>query len=238
MTKALRSGIAQPGETQGQWHGGCTCRCVVTNSGERRYCIRSLADHTDWVRCVAPSGDGLWLASAGNDQVVRIWNGSAQWQCSSSLAGHEHVIESVAWAPGSTARGSASALPSVPAAETSSVGTEMTPPPAPPARSDLLLATGSRDKTVRVWQVVTSQQLASFSHDNWVRCVAWHASAKFIISASDDRTIRVYDLKAARCLRTIDEAHSHFVTTIALHATAPILISGGVDTTIKLWPCK
>ncbi len=77
-----------------------------------------------------------------------------------------------------------------------------------------------------------------FSHDNWVRSVAWHASSKFLISASDDRTIRVFDLKAGRRLRTMEEAHGHFVTSIALHANGLFLASGGVDQIVKLWACK
>lgn len=33
------------------------------------------------------------------------------------------------------------------------------------------------------------------AHENWVRCVLLHPSGKFIISASDDKSIRVFDIK-------------------------------------------
>jgi platelet-activating factor acetylhydrolase IB subunit alpha len=33
------------------------------------------------------------------------------------------------------------------------------------------------------------------AHENWVRSVVFHPSGKFIISASDDKTIRVMDIK-------------------------------------------
>ena len=37
------------------------------------------------------------------------------------------------------------------------------------------------------------------AHENWVRGVLLHASGKFIVSCSDDKSIRVYDIKV-RCL--------------------------------------
>lgn len=51
-------------------------------------------------------------------------------------------------------------------------------------------------------------------HSNWVRSIVFAPSGKFLLTASDDKTIRLWDLKTGRCTKTID-AHSHFVTCIA-----------------------
>lgn len=37
------------------------------------------------------------------------------------------------------------------------------------------------------------------AHENWVRCVVFHPSGKFILSSSDDKTIRVMDIKVLTC---------------------------------------
>lgn len=50
--------------------------------------------------------------------------------------------------------------------------------------------------------------------DNWVRALIFHPSGKFLLSASDDKTIRTWDLATGRCLKVL-EAHGHFVTTMA-----------------------
>lgn len=50
--------------------------------------------------------------------------------------------------------------------------------------------------------------------DNWVRALVFHPSGKFLLSASDDKTIRTWDLATGRCLKVL-EAHGHFVTTLA-----------------------
>jgi platelet-activating factor acetylhydrolase IB subunit alpha len=59
-----------------------------------------------------------------------------------------------------------------------------------------LLVSGSRDKSVKVWNFVLQECLFTFSyHDNWVKSVILHPSGNYVISTGDDRSIRVMDLK-------------------------------------------
>lgn len=76
------------------------------------------------------------------------------------------------------------------------------------------LASGSRDKTIRIWDVSVGQCLLTLNgHDNWVRGLAFHPGGKYLVSASDDKTIRVWDLRNKRCMKTL-YAHQHFCTSI------------------------
>lgn len=113
------------------------------------------------------------------------------------------------------------------------------PAPAGDGSEFSYLASGSRDRTVRLWDAIRGQQLMVFSaHESWVRCVVMHPSGKYVISSSDDKSIRVMDLKEGRCLRTIGDAHTHFITSIAMSTSNPILVSGSVDKNVSVWSCS
>jgi len=201
------------------------------------FCDHTLSDHTDWVRCLAVRNtDGGLLATAGNDQSIFVYNITNGRKKISQLNGHEHVIESVAFITSAT-----------PAALAESSGgkdkmssmrkkvTTMGDKNNEESRMNYLVS-GGRDRSVRLWNVLTSQCISVFKyHENWVRSVLLHPSGKYIISAGDDRTIRVMDIKTNRCIRTMTDAHPHFVSSISMHHTLPILISGGVDQTVKCW---
>lgn len=94
-------------------------------------------------------------------------------------------------------------------------------------------------------------------HDNWVRALVFHPTGKFLLSCSDDKTIRVWELASGRCIKTV-EAHGHFVQSMAwgratTGGTVPngagpssdgkgeeekrvnVVATGSVDQTIKVW---
>jgi platelet-activating factor acetylhydrolase IB subunit alpha len=49
------------------------------------------------------------------------------------------------------------------------------------------------------------------SHENWVRSVIFHPSGKYILSSSDDKSIRVLDIKViSTCL--FSSCHLHCFT--------------------------
>jgi platelet-activating factor acetylhydrolase IB subunit alpha len=100
------------------------------------------------------------------------------------------------------------------------------------------VVTGSRDRTVRVWHVLTGSCICVFSdHENWVRNVQFHPSGHVVIAVSEDRTIRAFDLKEGRkSVRTINDAHSHFITSFDMTGTT--MVTGSVDKTLKSWPLK
>lgn len=50
-------------------------------------------------------------------------------------------------------------------------------------------------------------------HDNWIRGLVFHPGGKYVLSASDDKTLRIWDIKNKRNQKTLD-AHQHFVTSI------------------------
>jgi platelet-activating factor acetylhydrolase IB subunit alpha len=100
------------------------------------------------------------------------------------------------------------------------------------------LASGSRDRSVRLWDTLSGQCLLVFPvHDSWVRSVIIHPTGKYIISCSDDKSIRVLDVKENRCMRTISDAHGHFITCLAMSKNG-VVVSGSVDKNVSVWSCN
>jgi len=94
------------------------------------------------IDAIAFSPDGKLLASTHWDRAVRLWtlDAQAQLQLRHTLLGHTHVIWSVAFGPRSKRYGPDNH-------------------PEMHAGGPQLLATGSSDQTVRVWDVETGQAL-------------------------------------------------------------------------------
>uniref|UniRef100_K3WAC5 Lissencephaly-1 homolog n=1 Tax=Globisporangium ultimum (strain ATCC 200006 / CBS 805.95 / DAOM BR144) TaxID=431595 RepID=K3WAC5_GLOUD len=225
------------------------------------YCVNTLnGGHSDWVRDVAVSDDGLYLATCGNDRSILLWD-LQHMRVLQSIREHEHVVESVTFAKSGAQelaieKAHAKKLVAAGAVVAIGNGEAVARSPEDALTTDMVvdvtnastsssvrrvkfLLSGSRDRTVRLWEAFSGTLLMNFaSHENWVRCVRFHPCGKYAISAAEDKTIRVYDLETGRCVRTLDEAHSHFLTSVDVHPTLPLMISGSIDKLINVWECS
>ena len=162
------------------------------------YCVKTFRGHVDWVRDVSASFDGRWLLSAGNDQTARIWD-AASGEVKATILGHEHVIECCTFAP--------------PAAYEHLATLAGLKKPPPSSSSGEFLATGGRDKVIKIWDSRGTMIKTLSGHDNWVRSLVFHAGGKYLLSASDDKTIRCWDLsQECKCVKTVEDAHDHFIS--------------------------
>jgi platelet-activating factor acetylhydrolase IB subunit alpha len=164
------------------------------------YCVKTIRGHADWVRDVSPSFDGRWLLSAGVDQTARLWDASSG-EHKATFLGHEHTIECCVFAPPAS-YGHLATLAGL-----------KKPPPA--SSSAEYIATGSRDKSIRIWDARGTLIKTLTGHDNWVRGLVFHPGGKYLVSVSDDRTLRCWDLsQEGKLVKTLDDAHGHFVSCI------------------------
>lgn len=98
----------------------------------------------------------------------------------------------------------------------------------------------TQHKTNKQKQTQTNKQTnqtntMQIGHDNWVRSVQFHPSGKYLISTSDDKSIKVWDLKQMKAIKTINDAHAHFVSCMDFHKN--VMATGGVDDVLKIWAC-
>ena len=103
----------------------------------------------------------------------------------------------------------------------------------------LYVVTGSRDKTVMVWEAASGACLMTFGDcENWVRGVRFHPSGAYVVAVSEDRSLRVFSLDQETQVRAVANAHAHFVTAVDVHPSLPMMITGGVDKAVKVWRCR
>ena len=94
-----------------------------------------------------------------------------------------------------------------------------------------VLITGSYDRTVRVWNMETGEEICCLKgHTRAVRALQF--DERRLITGSMDHTLRVWDWRNGNCIRTL-EGHTEGV--VCLHFDANVLVSGSVDTTVKVW---
>ncbi|MFG3341803.1 WD40 repeat domain-containing protein, partial [Glycomyces sp. NPDC048151] len=98
---------------------------------------------------------------------------------------------------------------------------------------------GSEDETVRVWDLTSGSQRATFDgHDDAVNAVAFGEidGTPVVISGSEDETVRVWDLTSGSQRATFD-GHDDAVNAVAFGEVdgMPIAVSGGTDRSVRVW---
>ncbi|ETO05806.1 G-protein beta WD-40 repeats containing protein [Reticulomyxa filosa] len=105
------------------------------------------------------------------------------------------------------------------------------------------LCSGSHDKTVRVWDMDTTEQIQLFDgHSSYVYCVKfspyhYHKHHRHVIcSSSNDKTIRFWDIKHNRQLERFNK-HIWGISGIEFSPfnCGQYLCSASYDRTIRLW---
>lgn len=99
----------------------------------------------------------------------------------------------------------------------------------------LLLASGSEDHTIKLWDVGSGQEITTLQHqDGGVNAIAFSHDGTLLASASNDTTIKLWDVSSSRLLLTL-HGHNHTVFSVAFSPNDKLLASGGVDKTVRLW---
>jgi WD40 repeat protein len=71
-------------------------------------------------------------------------------------------------------------------------------------------------------------------HAAWVRALVISPDGRILVSASDDNTIKMWDLATGRPVRTL-KGHTGPIRSIAFSPDGRRLASGSWDRTVKLW---
>ncbi|KAL5612668.1 hypothetical protein BROUX41_004237 [Berkeleyomyces rouxiae] len=96
---------------------------------------------------------------------------------------------------------------------------------------DNILATGSYDNTIKIWNVQTGELIRTLTgHTSGVRTLQFQGAK--LISGSLDKTMKVWNWQTGECINTMAP---HRDGVIALHFVDNWLASGSIDKTVKLF---
>ena len=98
-----------------------------------------------------------------------------------------------------------------------------------------LLASGSSDGTVKLWDVETQTDVATLEgHAAGIASVAFSPNGMLLASGAGDGTVKLWDAKTHTNIETL-EWPANEVTSVAFSPDGTLLAAGAWDGTIKLW---
>ncbi|KAK3810843.1 MAG: hypothetical protein J3Q66DRAFT_350343 [Benniella sp.] len=206
---------------------------------------QSFNHHTDWVNDIVLCHNGETLVSASSDRTVKLVRPHSHNPTSAHIIGtHGDYVKTLAYAPGpgwvasggldktvnlwdikEGRSGQVLSLGSIP--ETSSKASIYALACNP---TGSVLATGSPEKIIRVWDPRSGQRITKFAgHTDNIRALLISESGDAILSASSDTTIKLWSLKAQRCITTFT-MHSDSVWSLySDHPQLATFYGGGKD---------
>lgn len=104
--------------------------------------------------------------------------------------------------------------------------------------NDALMATGSRDKTAKIFTVEGLKQIAVLKgHKRGVFAIQFSPVDQVIVTSSGDASLKMWNLQDFACIRTF-QGHDCSVLNFAFLSEGLQILSVGSDGNMKLWNCK
>ena len=105
------------------------------------------------------------------------------------------------------------------------------------ARNGRMIASGSGDKTVRLWDLAANQQVLQLNIEDGVTTVAISPDNTLVAAGSLDKSVRVWDTSSGALLERLegDNGHKDSVYSVAFSPNGRDIVSGSLDKTIKMW---
>ncbi|RLV96534.1 Coatomer subunit beta' [Spathaspora sp. JA1] len=160
--------------------------------------------HPDYIRSIAIHPSKPYVLTASDDLTIKLWNWENNWHLEQTFEGHQHYVMSVNFNP----------------------------------KDPNTFASACLDRTVKIWSLGSSvPNFTLFAHDTkGVNYVDYYPQADkpYLITSSDDKTIKVWDYQTKSCVATL-EGHLSNVSFAIFHPELPLIVSGSEDGTIRFW---
>ena len=210
--------------------GGDDYKIKVWNYKQKR-CLFSLLGHLDYIRTTFFHKEYPWIISCSDDQTIRIWN----WQsrtCVSVLTGHNHYVMCAQFHPTEDLVASASLDQTIRIWDISGLRKKTVSPGAQGLEERLKNPTTT--DLFGVADAVVKHVLEG--HDRGVNWVAFHPTMPLLVSASDDRQVKLWRMNDSKAWE-VDTCRGHFnnVSSAIFHPHQELILSNSEDRTIKVW---
>ena len=193
----------------------------------------TLHGHLDYVRTVYFHHEHPWIISASDDQTIRIWN----WQsrtCIAILTGHNHYVMCAQFHPYEDLIVSASMDQTVRVWDFTALKQKSTTAQPMSLDEQMARATSAQMDLFGNMDVVVKYVLEG--HDRGVNWASFHPALPLIVSASDDRQVKLWRMSETKAWE-VDTCRGHYnnVSAALFHPHAELILSASEDKTIRVW---
>lgn len=101
-----------------------------------------------------------------------------------------------------------------------------------------ILASGSLDDTIKVWNLQTGNLLRTLpGHLKAVNSLAISPDGQLLVSGSDDTTVKIWNLQTGDLLHNLT-GHTRDVNSVMITPNGLLLATGSEDRTVRLWKVR
>lgn len=96
------------------------------------------------------------------------------------------------------------------------------------------MGSGSADCSIKIWRMDFVYEKTLMGHRLGINEFSWSSDSKLIVSCSDDKLVKVFDVSSGRCVKTL-KGHTNYVFCCCFNPSGTLIASGSFDETIRIW---